>query len=158
MEKNIKMSLEAARRFYKDGDQDTKMWLLENFTKEELEPKKGFTWEESFNGDGFFINPDSDIGDLIELEIADFNKNIFLTKKHAKSALAFAQLSHICARYNEGKERGAEVYAVHGSTINGLEVDTFGRFGHQLEFYSQESAQISAEVNRQLWLDYWMID
>jgi len=158
MEKNIKMSLDAARQMYKEGNETTNKWLLENFTKEELELKKGFTWEDSFNNGGVYINSSSHIERVFSVATRYENKNTFLTEKHAKSALAFAQLSHICHKYNEGKERGAEVYAVHGSTINGLEVDTFGRFGHQLEFYSQESAQISAEVNRQLWLDYWMID
>jgi len=142
MKKQIEISLEAARQMYKEGNETTNKWLLENFTKEELEPKKGFNWED--------VHRDKWPQHLYCI--------VPLTDKHEKSMTAFSKLSHIVNRYNQGKERGAEVYAVHGSTINGLEVDTFGRFGHQLEFYSQESAQISAEVNRQLWLDYWMID
>lgn len=88
MKKKIEMSLEAARRFYKDGDQDTKMWLLENFTKEELEPKKGFT-----------------LSDCVYSKMTCYTLWP-LNEKYKKSMDAFSELSHIVNKYNEGKERG----------------------------------------------------
>jgi hypothetical protein len=142
---------------YKEGNETTNKWLLENFTKEELEPKKGFTWEESFTYNGYWIESDSRIVRERTSKIFDTHKNVFLTEKHAKSALAFAQLSHIVNKYNEGKERGEYRHTIY-SYRKHIHTATNDGYSHQLEFYALEDAKTSMEVNRQLWLDYWMID
>lgn len=158
MKKPVGMSLETARQMYKENNEITNKWLLENFTKEELEPKKGFTWYDSFSGNGVLITQNSNFCDVLNYANRHHNKNIFLTEKHAKSALAFAQLSHICNKYNEGKKRWNEVYCV-GNYKNYLSDDIISdHVKLQLEFYKREDAKTSMEVNRQLWLDYWMID
>jgi hypothetical protein len=156
MNKKIEMSLESARQMYKEGNETTNKWLLENFTKEELERKKGFTWEESYNGKGFYITGNSDIVKW-NSTIGHTHKNVFLTEKHAKSALAFAQLSHIVNKYNVGKEMGEYRHTIY-SYRKHIHTATNDGYSHQLEFYALEDAKTSMEVNRQLWLDYWMID
>jgi len=178
MEKNIKMSLDAARQMYKEGNETTNKWLLENFTKEELEPKKGFTWEDSYGGVGFYVMGNSSISNWSGGIICGQHKNVFLTEKHAKSALAFAQLSHIVNKYNEGKELehcGDMVYDQHKDFITKTEyydvyyyvtkydgknlgINSFRFNFMNLYFKRREDAKTSMEVNRQLWLDYWMID
>lgn len=158
MKKQIKMSLETARQMHKTADETTKKWLLENFTKEELEPKKGFTWEDSFNPGGCWIESDSKIVYEEASKPHDTHKNVFLTEKHAKSALAFAQLSHIVAKYNEGKEMQNRVYTVDAYRIGTLSVNERFNYVNKLEFYKEDDAKTSMKVNRQLWLDYWMID
>lgn len=164
--KTIKMSLDTALEWYKlakqnesNNTQPAISWLLENFTKEELEPKKGFTWEESFDGCGFFIKEDSEIVHLPKiLSIHPVNKNIFKTQEQAESALAFAQLTHIVAKYNEGKKSGFSAYSV-GIEHSKLEVFTvaFVRPNFHLVFFNKEDAETSLEVNKDLWKQYWMI-
>ena len=158
MEKPVKMSLETAREFYKDATEITKKWLLENFTKEELECKKGFTWEDSFSGNGYWIDKNSNIHKLRTVGgFAEDHKNIFLTEAHAKSALAFAQLSHIVAKYNEGKIKQQFYYTI--DNCNGtLLVDGLSNIKSILMFYTVEDARTSLEVNRELWEQYWMIE
>lgn len=167
MEKQVKMSLETAREWYelaKENEISGKTnpaikFLEENFTKEELEGKKGFTWEESFDGGGWYIGDGSDISAVTNGDKDETNKDVFKTKAQAKSALAFAQLSHIVAKYNEGKKFGDVVFCVRRGPI-GLYTDAIHEIYvvSQLPFATQQDAQISMEVNRQLWLDYWMIE
>jgi len=158
MKKPVEMSLETARQMYKENNEITNKWLLENFTKEELEPKKGFTWEESLSKEGYYIDS---FCNILETEISSTQqrlRDVYLTEKHAKSSLAFAQLSHICNKYNEGKEKGFHVYTVDGYKDGTLAVSSWVNLRFQFEFYTSQDACTSMEVNRQLWLDYWMID
>jgi len=157
MKKQIEMSLETARQMYKGGTEMTKKWLLENFTKEELEPKKGFTWEESFKGEGYFIETYSCIEFTHTSPTTRKNRNVFLTEKHAKSALAFAQLSHIVNKYNKGKEYDKYYYSIWIDDKS-LQINLWSIDAPHLCFLDFEDAKTSMEVNRQLWLDYWMID
>jgi len=84
MNKKIEMSLETARQMYKEGNETTNKWLLENFTKEELELKRGFTWEDSVGDFGFFINDSCEIRYTRMSRPARNVKDVFLTEKHAK--------------------------------------------------------------------------
>ncbi len=155
MKKKIEMSLETARQMYKEGNETTNKWLLENFTKEELEPNRGFTWEDSFNKRGFIVSNwfIYMVGELISNE----NKSVLLTENHAKSALAFAQLSHIVSRYNQNHSPGDWAYCVKNYKDK-LVVEPVCEYIYPLSFYTMQDADLSMEVNRQLWLDYWMID
>lgn len=183
MEKQIKMSLETAREMWnnemrlrdKYNLNCTPMakWLLENFTKEELEDKKGYTWEESFKP-GFVVESHPSklkviIEKCVDPVARDHFKNQYATEKQAKSALAFAQLTHIVAKYNEGKNirrMGCDslltVYHVFAYKETGeLQFNAVceGNYPIQfLEFYDHEDAKISIKVNRELWKQYWMID
>jgi len=142
MEKNIKMSLETARQMYKEGNETTNKWLLENFTKEELEPKKGFT-----------------LSDCVYSKMTCYTLWP-LNEKYKKSMDAFSELSHIVNKYNEGKEMGDTVFSVDYNKADGgsLQVNNYIYMKSTFEFNTKEDALISMEVNRQLWLDYWMID
>lgn len=158
--KTVKISLDTARKIYNNTSTPTELvdWLLENFTKEELEPKKGFTWEESFSGEGCFISPNSDIAKTKTDKKTHQFKNIFKTREQAESALAFAQLSHIVAKYNEGKTSEDLMYAVMPSK-NGLRVEVMKKEQNQfmLDFCDVKDAETSAQANRELWEKYWLL-
>jgi hypothetical protein len=166
MEKQIKMSLETARELYKQcvdnpalSNAVYKNWLLETFTPEELEGKKGFTWEESFSGSGFYLNIQSKCLKTADVSTSNTNKNVFKTKKQALSALAFAQLSHIVAKYNEGKQRGINGYfsVIRMESGELALIRTYNLRGQGLEFCNEDDALLSLEVNKELWEQYWGI-
>jgi len=164
--KSIKVSLDTAREMYKDlcsrsdiASVNFKNWLLENFTKEELEPKKGFTWEDSFNGNGWWISADGEVkSNNTTVSPIDCNKNVFKTREQAESALAFAQLSHIVEKYNHGKAKPIWMFTV-SIYKSKLEVNTTDndRPNFHLCFFNLEDAETSLKVNRSLWEQYWMI-
>lgn len=166
--KTIKMSLDTAREWYKlakqnesNNTQPAISWILENFTKEELEPKKGFTWDDSFDGEGFCIETQHHALILrARNKPIDFtSKRLFKTKEQAESALAFAQLTHIVAKYNEGKScvNGYYYSIFHFDDYNDLVIN-YGRSNYLgISFVNEEDARLSMEVNKDLWKQYWMI-
>lgn len=162
MEKTIKMSLDIARKMYNDVDLPNYLthFVLENFTKEELEEKKGYSWEESVSGRGYYIHQsESTIKDVLILSKTQRNNNCFKTEKQARSALAFAQLSHIVAKYNdEFKGKNINTYGVVVNNIYKLEVMTICDYMCQLVFRSHADATVSMKENNELWKQYWMID
>ena len=95
--RNVKVSLETAKRWYKQGGEFKDM-ALSAFTEAELKPIKN-EWEERFIGEiiqGFYIGNDAEI--YLEDSIANYSeKGTFRTKKQAKSALAYAQLTQLMA-------------------------------------------------------------
>lgn len=177
MKKQIEMSLETARNIYKDvhnrtdlGSANFTNWLLENFTKEELEGKKGFTWEESFNKEGFTIEGGK-INHRISLHNGVSCKEMFKTKEQAESALAFAQLSHIVPKYNEGKGPRKEgpnslyvwfyVYMTNEGKLSYAKWQTFDLDGpnmYPLMFNTREAIETSMEVNKELWVKYLTVN
>lgn len=182
MEKQIKMSLELAQLAYKlimaEKDpisptaQALSQILIQNFTLAELEGKKGFTWEESFNGYGYEIVQDTVIG--VNNKTTDFpltpnrrNKFLYKTEAQAKSALAFSQLTHIVSKYNEGKkfdyssaDRAHLIYLVinnkqrTGVCVTGMLHESTWE---KLYFLTREDAETSLQVNKELWEQYHMI-
>lgn len=168
MEKNIKMSLESARKLWKSaneghgyGSRDFVLSLLgENFTKEELEGCDGYTWEDSFSGDGYEISQVEDyapiVGKVSYGGAFDYCKHLFRTENQSLSALAFAQLSHIVAKYNDC--RGAPAYEFWVIERIDLELGiTKSRVFHHLSFNNFDDCRKSLLTNRKLWEQYWMI-
>lgn len=161
----IAMTLETAREFWKTANEITRKWLLGNFSEEDLEVKKGFTWEDSFKGKGYYIRGTSEISEYEGvLMIQKTNKNVFRTEVHAQSALAFAQLSHIVAKYNDldlnnlvYKDGAPFFYYVTLFDGKNLGINSYPKVYLHLPFYTYESAKTSMEVNNELWKQYWMI-
>lgn len=167
MEKQIKMSLETARRLWSqlppvindNANAFIYRTLKENFTQEELEGDKGFTWEESFDGSGYFLNASASINQTIGSSADDKNKNTFKTKKQAESALAFAQLSHIVAKHNEGKIRSGGVWIMfYNLASEDIEFKYTQYRESQLEFYTEKDAKISRDKNMYLWKKFLIVD
>ena len=174
-ERTLKMSLETAKELYKQCIDNPalsngvyKNWLLQNFTKEELEGNKGYTWEESYAPGGYYICADANgilVKKVINSERLDHFKSVFRTEKEALSALAFAQLSHICAKYNSNAEirlpeRGmVKFYSVVPDSTHNLLLlyETSERNSTHLPFNKKEDAIISKDVNSELWKQFWML-
>lgn len=165
MEKQIKMSLEIARKFYKDDmAEHLKDWLLENFTKEELEGREGYTWEESFSGEGYECKERWTDEEFKNVKLT--GRDLFKTKEQAESALAFAQLSHIVAKMNGGLNNNLKQYTIQRACevntkliVEDLwdEKNRFLKGFHHLTFADKGDAETSLRVNRELWEKYWMV-
>ena len=95
--RNVKITLETAKRWYVQGGEFKEM-ALSAFTEFELSPVRS-EWEEMFIGEyiqGFYIGNDAKI--YLEDSIANYSeKGTFRTEKQAKSALAYAQLTQLMA-------------------------------------------------------------
>lgn len=95
--RNVKVSLETAKRWHEQGGEFKEM-ALSAFTEAELNPIHN-EWESKFIGkeiDGVYIASDSCIYKMGC--ICNYSeKGTFKTEKQAKSALAYAQLTQLMA-------------------------------------------------------------
>jgi len=105
MNKKLEISLDKAKKLYGTNDVMDEMLLTVFSEKELIQKPLPKTWEEILHISGYYITNIStieyykDINPLNEAE-----KCIFPTSKHAKSALAMAQLSQLLLIYNDGWE------------------------------------------------------
>jgi len=121
--------------------------------------KRGFTWGDSFSGDGAYMHStNSEVCEINGIEPEDVNKCVFRNTDYAESSLAYAQLTHIVAKYNEGKEIDIDgwVYCIEKHEDK-LVVESFRTVQPLLTFNTLEYAQTSLEVNRELWEQFWMV-
>lgn len=74
--------------------------------------------------------------------------------------MAFSQLTYIVAKYNEGHAPNPDpaLYYVMNFRDNGLTVVKLTQNLAQLPFYSENDAETSLRVNRELWRQYWMFE
>lgn len=171
-ERTLKISLEVAREWYKiakqhDVSNPAMKMLLENFTKEELEGEKGYTWEESFKP-GYQLDS-TGLNRVVIRKCSnkvaqDHFKDQFRTEDQALSALAFAQLSHIVEKYNGNKNfdivNGSCVcYIIHVDFTGKINYTTFGSDANKripsLAFINKEDVQNSLVFNKDLWKQYF---
>ena len=95
--RNVKITLETAKRWYEQGGEFKEM-ALSAFTEAELNPVRN-EWERKFIGkdiDGFYI---SSLSYVVQFKnnCAKRDNATFKTEKQAKSALAYAQLTQLMA-------------------------------------------------------------
>ena len=93
--RNVKVSLETAKRWYEQGGEFKEM-ALSAFTEVELNPIRN-EWESKIFGKtlcGYFMC-DSKINKSNESPFTKEDKDIYKTEKQAKSALAYAQLTQL---------------------------------------------------------------
>jgi hypothetical protein len=165
--KIVKMSLESAREIYKQMNTDLKLgsrglmkWILENFTKEELEGNGGFVWEDCWPLHGYYFDNHNGFITGISgehLVKSSLNKHVFATEKQALSSVAFAQLTHIVNKYNEGKKLEEQIFGIE-KTDNAINLSyMLLEDATHLYFYTEKDAEQSLITNRQLWRQYWML-
>ena len=157
---------EALRRFYQNGhyfpnDEDGGDIVI----VEEIEEPKRWVDDENARGTGWFIDSYSDLISDECLLNEEANRNVFATKKQAKSALAMARISQIMAhdeRYGgvvtdkEWKSSKIDKFVLyrHEDKITyGLTSHTY-RF---LAFHTAEQCDLFLAENEQLVKDYLMI-
>ena len=161
--RNVKITLETAKRWYEQGGEFKEM-ALSAFTEAELNPVRN-EWERKFIGkeiDGVYFASD---GCIYKMDcICNYSeKGTYKTEKQAKSALAYAQLTQLMAlpEYNgdwvpdwdddECKytiRRYENVIGVHYS-IN---------IHHTISFKSEEIRDKFLENNLDLLKEYFELD
>mgnify|MGYP001136852445 CR=1 FL=1 len=103
--KTIQLSAEKAKQLYGKNTELDEI-LKENFTDEELGLKKLLpkAWGEFGYIKGWFITEASRIAKAANLSPLERNRNVFATEAQANSALAYAQLTQLIEKYNDGWE------------------------------------------------------
>ena len=112
--------------------------------------------------DGYYINTNSDICEIDQANDRT-NRNVFLTEKHAKSALAMAQISQLIPHY--GKEITDEEWNnqnmpkfVLYRNGNGIKSDTMWNTYEFIAFHTKEQRDDFLKYNERLVRDYFMLD
>lgn len=112
---------------------------------------------------GAYIDVDSEICFVSNSEICGQNMNIFLTEKHAKSALAMAQISQLIPYYggvitdDEWEDNSLDKYVIFRE-VNYIKLDIFRRKYEFLAFHTAEQRDEFLKNNEQLVKDYLMIE
>lgn len=120
------------------------------------------TWEGLGNISGVFIGARSEFFEASGVPASNSNRNIFLTEKHAKSALAMAQISQLMPYYggeitNEEWGNSSPKYIIdrYGNMIN---ITFHTNAYYFLAFHTKEQRDMFLENNEQLVKDYLMIE
>ena len=158
------MSLEVARQLYKEKP-ELRVWLLENFTKSELENDLK-TWEELGKISGYCI---SFVGnDIVEVQDTEAYKVVYATEKQAKSAFAYAQLTQLMKDLGEecnvdwSNKNQIKFCITHKTCAKEfqkeLQLDGWYTVVHFLAFRTPEMAAKFMEKHEKLIKEYFMCD
>ena len=161
--RNVKVSLETAKRWYEQGGEFKEM-ALSAFTETELNPVRN-EWDSKFVGNhikGYYLEGNSEIFDL-DCVCGCCEKATFRTKKQAKSALAYAQLTQLMAlpEYNGDWTTGwidskcKYVIRRSGNTLIG---NTHIYYYSPIVFKSREIRDKFLENNYDLLKEYFELD
>lgn len=160
--RNVKITLETAKRWYEQGGEFKEM-ALSAFTESELNPIRN-EWVSKFIGvkiAGFYIAQVSEIRDFEESIANKTDINLFKTEKQAKSALAYAQLTQLMAlpEYNgdwvpDWKNRTQLKHCIEMDSMNIVSV-TFYTAYSKLSFKTIEIRNRFLENNLDLLKEYF---
>ena len=161
--RNVKVSIETAKRWYEQGG-EFKEIALSAFTEAELNPIRN-EWESKILGkdiDGFYISSLS--------YVVQFNNNCakgdnatFKTEKQAKSALAYAQLTQLMAlpEYNGDwvpDWNDEDIKFIIRRYGNVIDVDYYSNIYHHISFKSEKIRDKFLENNYDLLKEYFELD
>ena len=111
---------------------------------------------------GVFINNKSNLETVGRFRLSQIDKNVFLTGKHAKSALAMAQISQLMPYYggeitDEEWGNSSPKYIIdrYGNMIN---ITFHTNAYYFLAFHTKEQRDAFLKNNEQLVKDYLMIE
>ena len=166
-DRKITLSLDTAKEWYNKGG-ELKEVALQAYSEDELKPMALVrSWEDAFNGgDGSaYIDTTSMIivekgtNSLDVYSNRKANKCVFHTAAHAKSAVAFAQLSHIVADANE-RFVGAHDGCWHQVQQDRCHLQVLSGYGESigLVMKTHEMAKECINTHRELWNKYFMIN
>ena len=112
---------------------------------------------------GYWIDDNSDIQNGTFYKMGESDKNVFIDKKHAKSALAMAQISQLmpfcggAITDKEWEDKFARKFKLYRYD-NHVEVREISKIYNFLSFRSVEQAKDFLKYNKRLVKDYLMID
>lgn len=156
------MTLQEAKKLYNSDNEEIKAIALKYFTENELSNDiLPVCWEDLKEVYGYFIAHNSVSEPTGVINASDYNINVFVSEKQAKSALAFAQLSQLAHRMNDGWEPDWEnnderKFTVH--CVGGLfRISIWFKDHCHIAFKTEEIAKFSLQNHCELWKQYWMI-
>lgn len=160
--RNVKVSLETAKRWYEQGGEFKEM-ALSAFTEAELNPVRN-EWESKFIGKeikGYY----STNSKILEAKGNCSNKckDIFKTEKQAKSALAYAQLTQLMAlpEYNGDwvpDWSNDELKYIIRLYSGNFEINSYSKTYHHISFKSSAIRDKFLENNYDLLKEYFELD
>lgn len=121
------------------------------------------TWEDLGNISGVFIGAGSEFFEDSCIPTSNNNRNVFLTEKHAKSALAMAQISQLIPYYggeitnDEWKDSSIRKYIIFRKTSYVGRCEAYSNYEF-LAFHTAEQRDEFLKNNEQLVKDYLMIE
>lgn len=115
------------------------------------------SWEDLQKIKGVFIDYASNIQECEAFQ-CDENRNTFLNKKYAKSALALAQISQLLPYYDSNVDWGNATYKYCiVREYNKISINQWTSVYHVLAFNSRVEAERFLKYNEQLVKDYFML-
>ena len=163
--RNVKVSLETAKRWYEQGGEFKEM-ALSAFTESELNPIRN-EWEDRIIAygtrfvSGWYLGCNSVFAETNEENI---DRSTFKTEKQAKSALAYAQLTQLMAlpEYNgdwvPDWSNISERKYVLCRLRKKIEVDSTIPLHYHISFKSEEIRDKFLENNLDLLKEYFELD
>lgn len=121
------------------------------------------TWEDLGNISGVFIGARSAFFEDSCIPTSNNNRNVFLTEKHAKSALAMAQISQLIPYYggeianDEWKDSSIRKYIIFRKMSYVGRCEAYSNYEF-LAFHTAEQRDEFLKNNEQLVKDYLMIE
>lgn len=121
------------------------------------------TWEDLGNISGVFIGAGSEFFEASGAPVSNNNRNVFLTEKHAKSALAMAQISQLIPYYggeitnDEWKDSSIRKYIIFRKMSYVGRCEAYSNYEF-LAFHTAEQRDEFLKNNEQLVKDYLMIE
>lgn len=121
------------------------------------------TWEDLGNISGVFIGARSGFFEDSGIPTSNNNRNIFLTEKHAKSALAMAQISQLMPYYggvitdDEWNDNSIRKYIIFRKMSYVGRCEAYSNY-ELLAFHTQKQRDEFLKNNEQLVKDYLMIE
>ena len=121
------------------------------------------TWEGLGNISGVFIGTGSEFFEASGAPVSNNNRNVFLTEKHAKSALAMAQISQLIPYYggeitnDEWEDCSIRKYIIFRKMGCIGKCEAYSNY-ELLAFHTQKQRDEFLKNNEQLVKDYLMIE
>ena len=115
-------------------------------------------WEDLKRIQGAFITEGSLLNPVALAPVLPHNRNIFLNKKYAKSALALAQISQLLPYYDANVDwtDHTDKYCIC-RVRNNIEIVIWEQKYHLLAFNTRSEAKRFLEHNEQLVKDFYML-
>ena len=164
--KVLNVELDTAKKWYKSGNVELEALALQLFSEEDLNSKEVKTWDDLIGTkipkDSYFIGGASKIRKIITNQTFDirYDKYWFIDDKHAKSALAMAQISQLIPYYTEPIACNEGNWVIiadgHGDFIT--QQYNYKSNPNILRFKTIEQANDFLNNNEQLVRDYFMIN
>ena len=166
--KVLNVELDTAKKWYKSGNVELEALALQLFSEEDLNSKEVKTWDDLIGTkvpkDSYYIGGSSRISKIITNQTFDmkYDKNLFIDEKHAKSALAMAQISQLIPYYGgvitdtEWNNSHVIKYVI-ARRNNSIVSESFNIIYHLLAFHTREQRDEFLKNNKQLVMDYFML-